>query len=399
MTPRTRSISPALALLLCAGTAGTARAQQPPPPAPAPAPARPPAAPAPAPARPPAAPAAGTPAPAPAPAPARTAAASAARPRTLIVHVPPLAAEAGAPIELAAQIDAPFAEALIVRWRPTGEEAWREAIFERSSAGGWYATLPPAAPPGVEYFISGVDGAGAAVAHFASASAPHAVRVVPTLVDRLEALERVRQRDRRNEIAVDVIGHNFGNRYGLRDRFLRAELGYTRRVARQLYHVAFGFGAIQGRTPLDESRAGGDDRRAMRYGFGEARVRAHPSIFLDLRGMLGAGEDGFETGIRGAVTFGKPWRSCVTAGAEYLGGVGPTGWVRLQWDTAPPLLMGASIVRTDLPGVEIDPGGLYIAYDVLYRVAERFAVRAQVSYGARDGAANVGGGLGTAVDF
>ena len=64
---------------------------------------------------------------------------------------------------------------------------------------------------------------------------------------------------------------------------------------------------------------------------------------------------------------------------------GPTGWVRLQWDTAPPLLMGASIVRTDLPGAIIDPAGLYIAYDVAYQVADRFTMKAQVSYGARDG--------------
>jgi hypothetical protein len=61
--------------------------------------------------------------------------------------------------------------------------------------------------------------------------------------------------------------------------------------------------------------------------------------------------------------------------------------------------MGASIVRTDLPGVEIDVAGLYIAYDVQYQVADRFTMRAQLSYGARDGAANLGGGLGTAVAF
>ena len=73
--------------------------------------------------------------------------------------------------------------------------------------------------------------------------------------------------------------------------------------------------------------------------------------------------------------------------------------MRLQWDTAPPLLMGASIVRTDLPGAVIDPGGLYIAYDVSYRIIDRLVLRAQVSYGARDGAAHLGGGLGTAVDF
>jgi hypothetical protein len=316
-----------------------------------------------------------------------------------VVHVPPLAAEAGEPIELAAQIDAPFAEALAVRWRPVGEAAWREAIFERSSAGGWFATLPPAAPPGIEYFIAGADAAGATVAHFASARAPHVVRVVPSLIDRLEALDRARQHDRQNEVSLDVIGHNFGNRYGHDDRFLRGELTYTRRLARELYHVAFGFGAIQGRTPREEAATGGEARKRMRYGFGELRVRAHPSLFADVRGSLGADQDGFQSGIRGALTFGKPWRSCVTVGGEYLGGVGPTGWVRLQWDTAPPLLMGASVVRTDLPGALIDPGGLYIAYDVSYRVFDRIVVRAQISYGARDGAAHLGGGLGTAADF
>jgi hypothetical protein len=335
----------------------------------------------------------------PAPAPPAPAAPAPAAPRTLVLHVPPLAAEAGAPIELAAQLDAPFAEALAVRWRPVGEAAWRDAIFERSSAGGWFATLPAAAPPGVEYFIAGLDGAGAAVAHFASAGAPHVVRVVPSLADRLEALDRARQRGRMNEVSLDVIGHDFGNRYGHADHFLRGELTYTRRLARELYHVAFGFGAIQGRTPLEETPTGGDVEQQTRYGFGEVRVRAHPSLFVDLRGALGAGNDGFEGGIRGAVTFGKPWRSCVTVGGEYLGGVGATGWVRLQWDTAPPLLMGASIVRTDLPGAVIDPGGLFIAYDIAYRLVDRLAVRAQLSYGARDGAAHLGGGLGTAVDF
>jgi hypothetical protein len=61
--------------------------------------------------------------------------------------------------------------------------------------------------------------------------------------------------------------------------------------------------------------------------------------------------------------------------------------------------MGASIVRTDLPGAIVDPAGLYIAYDVAYQVADRFTLKAQLSYGARDGSAHAGGGLGTAVAF
>ena len=61
--------------------------------------------------------------------------------------------------------------------------------------------------------------------------------------------------------------------------------------------------------------------------------------------------------------------------------------------------MGASVVRTDLPGTDIDSAGLYIAYDVSYRMADRFSLRAQLSYGARDGDSHWGGGLGSAVDF
>src|SRR5690606_5739308 len=114
---------------------------------------------------------------------------------------------------------------------------------------------------------------------------------------------------------------------------------------------------------------------------------------------LGVSHDNFEGNGRAAVTFGKPWRSCVQVGAEYMGDLGPSGWVRLQWDTAPPLVMGASVVRTDLPGAVVDRAGLYIAYDVAYRVADRVTMRAQLSYGARDGAAHLGGGLGTAVAF
>ena len=323
-------------------------------------------------------------------------------PRSLVVHVAPLVAAVDRPIELTAQIDAPFAEALTVRWRRIGDAEWQDARFDRSSAGGWYAELPAqSGPPGIEYFIRGVA-AGGEVDHFASASAPHVVRVVPSLHDRLEVLDRARLRDRANEIAFDFQGHNFGNRYGLDDYFLRAELAYTRRMFRRLYAVTFGFGALGGRTPVDSAPielGGSHTVHALRYGFGGVRLRASERLFVDARASLGASHDGFDGGIAGAITFGKPWRSCVTVGGEYLGDLGPSAYVRLQWDTAPPLLMGASIMRTDLPGALIDSAGLYVAYDVAYRIADRFAMRAQLSYGARDGASSFGGGLGSSVDF
>jgi hypothetical protein len=330
---------------------------------------------------------------------ASTAIAAPTAPHSIVVHIAPLVAEPGSPIELVAEIDAPFAEALTARWRRIGDAAWTDVLFDRSSAGGWYAALPASAPPGIEYYIRGTDTAGVEVAHFASEQMPHVVRVVPSLYDRLEALDRARVQGRNNELALDVIGHNFGNRYGLDDRFVRAELAYTRRILRELHSVTFGFGSISGTTPTSSEPGGSDTGHSLRYGFGGVRLRAHESVFLDVRGQLGGSHDGFDGGVAGTVTFGKPWRSCVSIGGEYLGDLGPSAWVRLQWDTAPPLLMGASVVRTDLPGTEIDSAGLYIAYDVAYRIADRFAMRAQLSYGARDGKSNVGGGLGSSVDF
>lgn len=321
-------------------------------------------------------------------------------PRSIVVHVPPLVSETRRPIELVAQIDAPYAEALTARWRRIGDTQWTDVMFDRSSAGGWFAEIPASGPPGIEYYIRGTDTSGVEVAHFASEASPHVVRVVPSLFDRLEVLDRDRLRDRKNELALDVIGHNFGNRYGLDDRFIRAELAYTRRLWRELHSITFGFGSISGTTPVVSELMGGyDTGRSLRYGFGGVRGRIHESVFLDARGQLGASHRGFDAGVAGAVTFGKPWRSCVTVGGEYLRDMGGSGWVRLQWDTAPPLLMGASVVRTDLPGTDIDSAGLYIAYDVAYRITGRFAMRGQLSYGARDGESHFGGGVGSSVDF
>lgn len=320
-------------------------------------------------------------------------------PHALVVHVAPTEIDAGAPIELEAMIDAPFAEALAVRWRQVGDGTWHDARFERSSAGAWFATLPPPAPPGVEYYIHGKDRAGGDVDHFASEHAPHLVRVAPSLYDRLEALDRRRLEGRDNEVTFDVVGQDFGNRYGLLDRFVRTELVYTHRFLRLLDEAGFGFGTIDGHTPDSVGSGAMDLGRGLRYGFGQVRLRVHPSLFLDGRIGLGVYQSGFEQNIRGAITFGKPWRSSVQLGGEYLGGLGPTVWVRLQWDTAPPVLMGASVVRTDLPGSVLARIGVYLAYDAAYRVADRISLKAQISVGARDGSAHWGGGLGTAVDF
>jgi hypothetical protein len=313
-----------------------------------------------------------------------------------VLHVPPAEASPGAPIELVAVVDLPAAEpTLVVRWRAIGETAWREAPFERSSAGGWYATLPAAEPPGVEYYIAGSDDHP----HFASAQAPQPIVVEPRTIDRLAAQDRARTRGLPDQVALDVDAHDFGNRYGKRDDYARAELGWTHRFLGTLDAASFGMGGITGKTPDASAPDAGTLDREARYGFAAARLRFAPAVFVDARATVGVSQDGFLRGVAGAITLGRPWRSNLSFGGEALDSLGGSAFVRLQWDTAPPLLMGASIVRTDLPGAVISASGLVVRYDISYTIAARLTLRAALSYGARDGSAHWGGGLGTAIAF
>jgi hypothetical protein len=347
------------------------------------------------------------PAPAPVSAPVPVAAPAAApsstlpAPRATLLHVPVAEATSGSPIDLVAVVDGAWAEpALVARYRPMLGGDWREATFARSSAGGWYATIPADAvtPPGAEYYIVGRGPTGE-TAHFASAASPQPIRIEPTVVDRLAELHRRRTGGRTDTVSFDVDAHDFGNRYGGDDWFVRSELRWTHRISRRLHAIGFGFGVIQGHTPDREGPGAATDVTAGRYGTAEVRLRPHPSVFVDARLTLGVSHEGFLRGLGGAITLGKPWRSNVSVGGEILDDLGPSAYVRLQWDTAAPLLMGASIVRTDLPGVTIGAAGLYLRYDVTCPVRPAFALRGSLSYGARDGGSHLGGGLGLATTF
>jgi hypothetical protein len=323
--------------------------------------------------------------------------------RATVLHVPIAEATPNQPVEIVATIDGAWAEpTLLARYRTdgAGDGAWHDAPFQQSSAGGWFATIPAAAiqPPGAEYYIVGATDKGE-VAHFASADAPQPIRVEPTVVDRLEQLDDTRLGGRRESIALDIDGHDFGNRYNRIDAFLRAEVRWTHRVSRTLHSVGFGFGSIWGKTPSNDGIAAQEQVALGRYGIAEIRARPHPSVFVDGKLMLGVSDEGFLRGFGTALTFGKPWRSNVSVGAEMLDDLGPTAYVRLQWDTATPVLMGASIVRTDLPDAQVSSNGLYIKYDLAYRVYSSLTVRGGVSYGSRDGAGRFGGAVGMQTDF
>jgi len=334
---------------------------------------------------------------------ARPAAADeAAAPRATFHHAPPAEAPGGAPLRLLAIIDDAWHEILVVRYRPVGGgPMFAEAPFELSTTGEYIATLPADAVrrPGVEYWVVGTGKDGKSTDHFASAAWPHVVRVEPDAGLRWIEAERRRLAGRASRVRAAFTGQDFGPQGGAKDWYLRGEVDLTHRLVTHLYSFTVGFGTVDGATPSADTMAPVEEKRSARYGFGGVRLRLASSVWVDGRAIMGFDRSGFIAGGGAELTLGREWRSCVKAGFEAAGGLGPTLWFRLQWDTVPPFLMGATAIKSDLPDAHRSDGGA-IAYDVSYVVGGRFTLTAAVSLagrGRRSG--GLGGSFGAAVEF
>lgn len=318
-----------------------------------------------------------------------------------VLHLPPSEARGGVDLRLTAVVDAAWTEAaLMVRYRPMGTGAFAESPFERSSAGGYFATIPGRAVsrPGIEYYIAGQLPDGTETLHFASARLPHQVIVTPSQAVRWAEKERARLGGHVSTVGFAVDGHNFGNRFGNHDRYLRGELTWTHRLLGALYAISLGYGFIEGETPDQTGAMAMTILTGARYGAGGVTLRLSRSLWLDGRAALGVSRGGLILGGGGAITFGQPWRSNVVLGVESMQALGPSFWVRLQWDTVPPFLMGAAIMKTDLPAATL-ANGSFIIYDVSYPITPRLTLRGSLSFGSRDGPGNFGGGLGAQMAF
>jgi hypothetical protein len=317
-----------------------------------------------------------------------------------LLHVPVATATAGEVIELDAVVDAAWAEPLLVaRYRGAGATAWEEVAFRHSSTGGWFATIPGTAvgAPGTEYYLVGRGPAGERV-HFASAQAPHLVRVEPDESDRLAAIDAVRTAGRTETVRLDVDTHDFGNRFGNDDRFLRGELAWTHRVSRTLYAIGFGYGFIEGKTPRPDMNLA-SAHHAARYGAADGAAAAAPlglrrraPVARRLPRRLHARRRrhrhlrqavALEPGVlRRGPRRPRPDRRGAPAVGHRAGDADGRG------DRAHRAAGRADLVE-----------GLYLKYDVTYQLEHGVALRGAISYGSRDGAGNFGGGLGVQSSF
>ncbi len=334
--------------------------------------------------------------------PARTPSSPSALARARVLHLPSGEARANAPLSIKVSAAAAWREAeLLVCYRAIGgPPAYTEVPLARSSTEGHFAEIPAAAvhEPGIEYYIVGRLADGGEILHFASADAPHRVPVTPSVDDRWVVVERERLGGRVSSVSLWIQQMSFHNRSDLTDRYRRGEVTWDHRLLGHVYAISIGYGYIEGKTPitLDDSLV--SRSHGARYGYGGATLRLLPWLWVDSRLVLGVGRDGLIVGGRGIATFGQPWGPSVDVGFEHIDEMGPSAWLRLQWDSVPGFLMGAAVVRTDLPGAELTDGGALV-YDVRYQLSARVSAMALVSLGVRQGPVRIGGGVGASFAF
>jgi hypothetical protein len=319
--------------------------------------------------------------------------------RATVVHVPPLEAAAGRELRLVAIIDDAWVEdGVIVHYRPGGSDgAYAEAIFERSSAGGYFARIPAQSVDrrGIEYYISSATGDSY---HFASPRAPHRVRVEPSSDRRWIEVERRRLGGRRYAIDSELIYHDFGDVHGS-DRFAEGHVDWTYRLVDRLYAIKLGFAFLEGQTPSGTEEGAMPIDAGARYGYGAVRWRLRDKLWVDGKVMMGFGKEGFVTGIGGALTLGNDWRTAVIIGAEAMDELSYKAWITLQWDTVPGVLMSATAATTNQPGAQIDAGS-YVEYELRLPIGDELELAGVANFGARGNRpGGFGGGLRTRYQF
>lgn len=338
------------------------------------------------------------------------AAAAPARAET-VRHLPPAEATAGAPLEIVAEVARAWESTLTLHYRPIDAGAWSTAAFTRTEEDAWRAVVPGEvmAWPGVEYYIDSVGpGEDAALTpEFASAAAPHRVRIVRTRheVRRERDLARVDRRRSRIHVAGEYV--DYGRREDLADAYYRIDADFAYRLLTYpLEQIRFGYARMLGDVPNSELEAPTDcgDECSLHVGFKvggwfEVRLGIGDGVDLDARAMVLATNVGFGVGGRGELRFGVEDGNHVAVAVEAIQDIGTTTGFRLGWATVPRLPMAATVEITDMPS-EIRATGVRFVYDLAFPLTEGTRLGGRIGYQARDAdIGGVSGGANLTMDF
>ncbi len=325
-----------------------------------------------------------------------------------VTHVPLAVVEGGADLRVVVDVEQSFrAKTIELRWKKLPAGALTTTPFARETGNQFVAVVPAAAvaPPGLAYAIVSVGTDGAERAHFASAAHPHPVlvRLSPAEQRFAAALSRVRGKRSRLQVSGELV--DFGARKPaggssrLADNYQRLEVDFTYRLLGDLVNsLRLGYGRMRGETLNGEETAAQSPSPGLDYGFGELRFNVGDSSAIDGRVLLGADDEGFTVGTRGALQLGRDDETFVAMGAEYVGGVGAAAFLTLSWDTVPHTRMSATIHATSFPDASRDPG-LRLVYELEIPVDD-LVFAGSIGYQARDEkVGGLSGGARVAVQF
>ncbi|MCX5743230.1 MAG: hypothetical protein NT062_12120 [Proteobacteria bacterium] len=308
-------------------------------------------------------------------------------------HVPPAAAEAGKPLELVVKAP-PSTAPLVLHLRARGETAFSSLELVRRD-GAWVAIVPATTvvPPALEYYLT----AGDAVV-FATVEWPHGLVVEVPAEDARRTRDQVRYHGHRSRIHALVDWIDFGDPPPgsgpvLTDRYYRIDADFAYRLwAYPLEEIRVGYTRLIGETA-------GIAAGFKLAGWFELGLAPVEGVHLDGRLIVMANQSGFAAGVRGEARLGDRDASHVALGAEYLDGVGATGFFRLGWGTVPRLPMSATVEISNLPSPDRETG-VRLYYEVSFEVVDGLRIGLRAGYAARNQAINgFTGGAGATVEF
>lgn len=311
---------------------------------------------------------------------------------SFIQHVPLNQVELG-PVELVFEIRDPDRAGKVAVYLTRDDRQGAPTRFDAyRTERGYVVAIPTASigEPGFSYWVVERASDGGERPLFASASAPHHVRVTLSPADESER-ERVHERaGKRSTVVANAEWVDFGKRRLLAggsehpDHYYRLEAGYAYSFLRTVEDVqltvvrvrgeagaVIGSAFLQDTPQTSQSVSPGID-------YGRAQITLFVADGIRLRGstLLGASQRGFEYGGGGAVVFGEPDGASFTLAGEGITTLGATGSMRLGLAVVPELPMGASLEVTSFPLGE--DAGVRLLYDVgwVYATGSSVVLRA-----------------------
>lgn len=273
--------------------------------------------------------------------------------RPLVVHVPQVQADAGQDLELVlSTTELAEIEQLELVYRRIGTQSWSSLAFQRAENGDFVARVPgrEVAAPGVEYYIESTAGL-AKGERFASAASPHQVWVQGGYGDTLARRELERADGQRTRVRVRYDYAGFGALGDAPDYYHQGQADVTYRLLRGVRTLRLGGSWMRGET-WRRTAAGqvvAQDAVGLDHGFVEVGFGPHDLVGFGGQLLLGASDQGFQTGGGGFVRLGLEPGAHVRLYGAYMNDVGWNAGMVLAWDTVPVVDLQAGVEVSTWP--------------------------------------------------